>query len=52
MPSNHLLINNAMEYNIPDGKMDDLLQWLRQNAFPTNTGLKKEPDEIIAKVTF
>jgi hypothetical protein len=47
MPSNHILINNSMEYSVPDSKMDNLLQWLGDNADTTNTGLRKESDEII-----
>ena len=47
MPSNHVLINNGMEYSVPDSKMDNLLQWLEDNAYTTNTGLRKEAEEII-----
>ena len=47
MPSNHILINNSMEYSVPDSKRDNLLQWLEDNAYTTNTGLRKEPEEII-----
>jgi len=47
MPSNHILINNSMEYSVPDSKMDNLLQWLEDNAYTTDTGLRKEPEEII-----
>jgi len=52
MPSNHLIINNSMEYSVPDSKMDNLLQWLKDNAYTVKTGLKKEYDEIIAEATF
>lgn len=47
MPSNHILINNAIEYSIPDSKMENFLLWLDENGYPTNTGIKKETDEII-----
>ena len=49
MPSNHILINNSMEYSVPDSKMDNLLQWLEDNAYTINTGLRKESDEIIGE---
>jgi len=51
MPSNHILISNSMEYSVPDSKMDNLLQWLEDNACTANTGLRKEPDEIIDEAT-
>ena len=47
MPSNHILINNSMEYSVPDSKIDNLLQWLEDNAHTVDTGLRKEPEEII-----
>lgn len=50
MPSNHILINNAIEYSIPDSKMGNFLLWLDKNGYPTNTGIKKETDKIIPKV--
>ena len=49
MPSNHVLINNSIECIVVDSKMDNLLLWLKENAQTTNTGLKKEPDEIAAE---
>ena len=49
MPGNHILINNSMEYSVPDSKMDKLLLWLRDNAHTTDTGLKKESDDIVAE---
>ena len=45
MPSNNILINNAVEYNIPDSKMDDFLLELQKNGRVVDTGIKKEPDE-------
>ena len=33
MPSNHILINNALECFVPDSKMEELMQYLRQNAY-------------------
>lgn len=49
MPSNHILINNSMEYIVRDSKMDSLLQWLKDNAHTANTGLRKESDEIVTE---
>lgn len=51
MPSNHILINNGAEYIVVDSKMDDLLQWLKQNATATDTGIKKGTDETALKAT-
>lgn len=33
MPSNHILINNAIECFVPDSKMEELMQYLHQNAY-------------------
>ena len=33
MPSNYVLINNALECFVPDSKMEELVQYLRQNAY-------------------
>jgi hypothetical protein len=33
MPSNHILINNASECFVPDSKMEELMQYLRTNAY-------------------
>jgi hypothetical protein len=49
MPSNHILINNSMEYSVPDSKMDKFLLWLEKNGYIINTGLQKEPDEILTE---
>ena len=49
MPSNHILINNRLECSVPDRKMDELIGWLDVNGHTVNTGLKKEPDEVIAR---
>jgi len=48
MPSNHILINNSLEYSVPDRKMDELIDWLGVNGYAVDTRLKKEPDDIIA----
>ena len=45
MPSNHIVINNGMEFIVVDSKMDGLLRWLKQNGNAVETGIKKEPDE-------
>ena len=45
MPSNHVLINNGMEFIVVDSKMEGLLRWLKQNGGAVETGIKKEPDE-------
>jgi hypothetical protein len=49
MPSNHILINNALEYSVPDRNMYELIKWLGVNGYKADTGLKKEPEEIITK---
>ncbi len=36
MPSNHILINNAMEYFVVDSQMGELIDWLDKNAHPSN----------------
>ena len=50
MPSNHILINGAMEYSVSDSKMDDFLLWLKENGRVVDTGIKTEPDEIASEV--
>lgn len=45
MPSNHILINNALEYSVPDRNMDKLIEWLKGNGYKTDTGLKREPGD-------
>ena len=47
MPSNHILINNSMEYIVVDSKMDDFLQWLNENGSIADTGIEREFDEVI-----
>ena len=32
MPSNHILINDAIKYFVYDDVMDELIQWLRENG--------------------
>ena len=51
MPSNHILINNAMEYIVPDSKMDDFLWCLDRNGYAVDTGIKPEPDETYVDAT-
>ena len=46
MPSNHVLINNSMEFIVADSKMDGFLEYLEQNGHVVDTGIKKEPDII------
>ena len=33
MPSNHILINNAIECFVPDSKMEGLMQYLHHSAY-------------------
>ena len=47
MPSNHVLINNSMEFIVVDSKMKDFLRWLQHNGSKVETGLKKESDEPV-----
>lgn len=49
MPSNHILINNSLEYSVPDRNMDKMIKWLKVNGYKANTGLIREPDEVITK---
>ena len=49
MPSNHILINNALEYSVHDRNMDKLTEWLKVNGYKTDTGLKRESREVITK---
>jgi len=44
MPSNHILINGSIEYIVVDSKMDAFLQWLKENGYVTDTGIKAEPE--------
>ncbi len=46
MPSNHVLINNSIEYIVIDSKMDTFLNWLEQNGSMVETGSRKELDEV------
>ncbi len=50
MPSNNILINNVMEYSVPDSKMDDFILWLQGNGHIADTGVRAEPDEIASGV--
>ena len=45
MPSNHILINNSMEYFVPDSKMDEFMEWLDSKGEVADTGLRRTPDE-------
>ena len=47
MPSNHLLINNSIEYTVPDSKMDDFLEWLDRNGHAVKTCLGNPPGTIV-----
>ena len=40
MPSNNILINNFIEYSVPDSKMDDFILWLQENGHIVDTGIK------------
>ena len=51
MPSNHVLINNAMEYSVPDSKTDDFLRWLQKNGCVVETGIKEVPDEPVMVIS-
>ena len=33
MPSNNILINGVLSYQVSDRKMDELLEWLNQNGY-------------------
>lgn len=33
MPSNQILINNAVEYYVGDSKIEELMEWLEKNGF-------------------
>lgn len=44
MPSNNVLINNSMEFIVVDSKMEDFLQWLKDNGSEVETGIKQESD--------
>ena len=48
MPSNHVLINNNVEFIVVDSKMEDFLSWLQRNGSMVETGLKKESDELVS----
>lgn len=50
MPSNNILINNVIEYSVPDSKMDDFILWLQEYGHIVDTGVKTEPDEITSGV--
>lgn len=43
MPSNNILINNSLEYTVPDRKMDELVEWLKANGFLADTRVKGNP---------
>ena len=48
MPSNHVLINNSMEFIVVDSKMNNFLRWLRRNGRAVETGIiKKNCDETV-----
>ena len=51
MPSNHILINNSIEYIVVDSKMGAFLQWLEQNGNLVDTGIKKESDMVAKEAT-
>ena len=44
MPSNHILINNSLEYIVADSQMDDFLHWLNENGHVVNTGREVTSD--------
>jgi len=48
MPSNHILINNSLEYSVPDRNMEELIDWLKVNGYRADTGLRRETDKVIA----
>lgn len=50
MPSNHVLINNNIEYIVVDSQMDELLWWLDANGHPINTDIKIKSDETHIEV--
>ena len=37
MPSNHILINNSMEFIVVDSKMEKLLRWMKRNGNKVDT---------------
>lgn len=47
MPSNHVLINNSMEFIVVDSKMEDFLNWLKENGSVVETDIKKEQDKPV-----
>ena len=42
MPSNHVLINNSMEFIVVDSKMEGFLTWLKENGSVVDTDIEKE----------
>lgn len=47
MPSNHVLINNGMEFIVVDSKMEDFLNWLKENGSAVKTGIEKKQDNPV-----
>ena len=40
MPANIIFINLEPKYNVPDRKMEELLQWLEHNGYPLDEDTK------------
>lgn len=47
MPSNQVLINNAIEYFVVDDKMDELIDWLNDNCSVAQDDNKAEVKEAL-----
>ena len=43
MPSNHLLLNNSIECFVSDSKMDELMRYLRENAYDWRDARTENP---------
>ncbi len=51
MPSNHILINNALECFISDSKMEQLMGYLCENAYDFDRLPIREEEKVIDGAT-
>ena len=42
MPSNIIAINGSPEYNVPDSKMVELIEWLKANGYTLDKDVKSK----------
>jgi len=49
---NHILINGGLEYGVVDSKMEAFMEYLEENGYEMDTGIKRGAVEVTPESTW